>query len=266
MTVDPLVISRYENHYDEDQRLRKPGLGDLVRLRTWELFARFLPAGGSVADVGGGTGTHAAHLVRAGHEVVLIDPVPRHVRVASAKGVTAVQGDARVLPLPDDSVDAVLMMGPLYHLLDPADRQAALGEARRVLRPGGTILAEIITRTAWMMEATYRGMLGDDEVWDEFDAIARTGVAKSSFQDGDFPAYFHRPDELRDELTSAGLDAVQLASVEGFAHLLPELDRRMREEPGAILRVVRLTESDPSMLGAGQHVIGIAAKPVAQGA
>ncbi len=63
--VDPRVLARYEA-YDEDARLWRAGLGDLVRLRTWELLDRFVPAGGRVLDVGGGPGAHAAHLAGPG--------------------------------------------------------------------------------------------------------------------------------------------------------------------------------------------------------
>ena len=259
MPIDAHVQTHYES-YDEEQRLFKPGAGELTRLRSWDLFARHLPAGATVADVGGGPGTHSVHLRAAGHEVTLIDPVPRHVEAARAKGVPARAGDARELPLADESVDAVLLMGPLYHLIDRADRLRALAEARRVLRPGGVLLAEIITRHSWVMDATLR-RLATPEVWAEFESIERIGTAADPAEraPGGFWAYFHRPEELRDELAAAGFAGSTLAAVEGFAHLLPDLAERMRE-PGAVLHAVRLTENDPSMLGASMHVIGVATK------
>ena len=141
--VDRRVLARYES-YDEDARLWRPGLGDLVRLRTWEILDRFVPAGGRVLDVGGGPGTHAAHLAARGDAVTLIDPVPRHVAQARARAVdrgaapfAVCLGDATRLPMPSGSVDTVVLMGPLYHLAERADRLVALAEARRVLRPGG---------------------------------------------------------------------------------------------------------------------------------
>jgi SAM-dependent methyltransferase len=141
-----------------------------VRLRTWDILDRHLPEGSRIADVGGGPGTHAAYLAGRGHDVVLIDPVPRHLEAAAARAAARPEApfrveraDARDLPLPDASVDAVLLMGPLYHLVEAADRLAALGEASRVLRPGGRIFAEVIGRYAWVMDATLRGLLGDAE-------------------------------------------------------------------------------------------------------
>jgi SAM-dependent methyltransferase len=143
--IDRRVTRRYEAT-DEDARLWQPGRGDLVRLRTWDIFERFLPRSGRVLDVGGGPGTHAAHLAAKGYEVTLVDPVPRPAELATKRAsdrstaTFAVRlGTAGDLPAEDGSVDAVLLMGPLYHLVDRADRLAALDEAKRVLRPDGRI-------------------------------------------------------------------------------------------------------------------------------
>ncbi|MEV7007591.1 class I SAM-dependent methyltransferase [Streptosporangium sp. NPDC051022] len=67
-------------------------------------------------------------------EVGLFDPVPAHVeRAGELAGVTARPGDARALPVRDAGADAVLLLGPLYHLAEHADRIRALSEARRAL-------------------------------------------------------------------------------------------------------------------------------------
>jgi SAM-dependent methyltransferase len=88
-----------------------------------------------VLDVGGGTGVHAEWLAAEGYDVELVDPVPLHVEeAAKLPGVIARQGDARALPVPDGQADAVLLLGPLYHLPERADRLRALSEARRAAR------------------------------------------------------------------------------------------------------------------------------------
>ena len=126
--MDPRVARHYES-IDEGARLVKPGLGDLVRLRTWDIFARFLPPGGSVVDVGGATGVHSERLCEQGYDVLLVDPMPKHVAAAqerSAGRFRVSPGDARALEVPAASVDVVLLMGPLYHLVDRGDRLAAI--------------------------------------------------------------------------------------------------------------------------------------------
>ncbi|MPZ84088.1 MAG: methyltransferase domain-containing protein [Actinophytocola sp.] len=133
--------------------------GTLELLRTKVLLDRPLPAPpASVLDVGGAFGVYATWLAGRGHLVRLVDPVPLHVESSRANGIDADRGDARELAEPDGSWDAVLLLGPLYHLLDRVDRVRALAEARRVVRPGGVVLAATISRWASMYEVLLNNM------------------------------------------------------------------------------------------------------------
>lgn len=108
---------------------------------TRRLLAEHLPAGAAVLDVGG-AGAHASWLAGRGHPVTQADPAPERVAEArEAGGPASGPGDARTLRFPDRSFDAVLLLGPLHDARDRADRLAVLGEARRVLRPGGVLVA-----------------------------------------------------------------------------------------------------------------------------
>lgn len=269
--IDERVLRRYEV-YDEEGRLWRKGRGDLIRLRTWDLFDRLIPVRGRVLDVGGGTGTHAAHLAGRGYDVLLLDPVHSHVRRAALRSAqqpdarfTALVGEARHLPAADEAVDVVLLMGPLYHLIERAERKAALAEAMRVLRPGGLLLAEAITRYSWVVAATVQQQLGLPHVWEQFDENISSGLSQvpEGMGDADFWAYFHRPQELAEELRSAGFDDVELVGVESFGWLLGDLEHRM-EAPDALLRALRLTEREPSMIGVSAHVLGIGHRPACE--
>src|ERR1035438_1667733 len=144
------VIREIIRHYgdaEESSRLRT-GWFQLEQARTQELILRHLPPSpATIVDAGGGAGAYACWLAARGHQVHLIDPVPKHVDQALAASAlqpehvlaAATVGDARHLPQVDNSVDAVLLLGPLYHLVDRQDRLACLCEARRVLRPGGLV-------------------------------------------------------------------------------------------------------------------------------
>jgi SAM-dependent methyltransferase len=138
---------------DEDGRLRRSAHGWLEFLRTQELLRRFLPAPPArIVDVGGGTGVHARGLAAEGYRVSLVDVVPAHVeRAGRIPGVEASLGDARDLAEADGSVEAVLLLGPLYHLREREDRVRALVEARQVVRPGGALGAVDLDRAGALL-------------------------------------------------------------------------------------------------------------------
>ncbi len=103
-----------------------------------------IAAGDAVADIGCGPGTAARHAARLGASVTGIDPAPVMLRLArlltrrTPRAVRYAQGSAEALPLPDSSVSAAWSVACVHHW---ADLDAGLDEARRVLKPGGRLVA-----------------------------------------------------------------------------------------------------------------------------
>ena len=237
-----------------------------------ELLERLLPTPpAQLLDVGGGPGTYAAPLAGRGYRVQLVDPVRLHVEQARqaaasdrAAAFTAVMGDARELPEPDQSQDAVLLFGPLYHLTGAAQRRQALAEARRVLRPGGRLVAVAISRFASLLDGVYEDWLDDPQ----FRRIVDADLADGQHRNPDpvdrperfTTAYFHTPDGLAGEVGQAGFTGTALYGVEGPGWPLRRdwADPRRREQ---ILFAARAVETQPSMLGFSLHLIAAAARP-----
>ncbi len=265
MSETPAEIQEhYGQDYDEDDRLRS-GPGRLELARTQEVIRRSLPAGRlQILDVGGGAGVHAAWLADDGHDVHLIDPVERHVEQARAlagpaRRITAEVGDARRLPTPPDSADAVLLLGPLYHLTERSDRLLALEEARRVVRPGGVVFVAAISRFASLHDGLGRGFLFDPAFGPIVERDLRDGQHRNpDRRPGWFTtAYFHRPDELRAEAIEAGYATADVLGVEGVAGWLRDLFDRWDdpEVRDLILYAARAVESEPSVVGASPHLL-----------
>jgi ubiquinone/menaquinone biosynthesis C-methylase UbiE len=130
-------------------RLYDPAMALTMRERMWRprlqgMVVASLPGGGTVVDVGAGTGTSAIALATARPDatVVAVDGDEQALALARAKAggeqVDWCAGMAESLPVEDGGADAVVMSLLLHHL-DPAAKGDALGEAARVLRPGGRL-------------------------------------------------------------------------------------------------------------------------------
>ncbi|MFT4038825.1 MAG: methyltransferase domain-containing protein [Thermomicrobiales bacterium] len=260
----------YYNLGQEQERLASTGAGTLEWARTIELLERYLPpASARVLDVGGGPGAYAAWLAARGYDVHLIDPVPLHVEQATATAAagsapfTAAQGDARVLDAPDASADAVLLLGPLYHLTAREDRLQALREARRVLRPGGVVLAVSISRFASLLDGLLYGDLSDPD----FAAIVAQDLQDGQHRNpapADTPewfttTFFHLPPELEGEMREAGLTLDALLGVEGPGKYIGAGWSDPAARP-RILAAARAVEAEPSLLGLSAHVMAVGRK------
>lgn len=249
----------YAEHFSEDDRLHGSAHGRLELLRTRELLREHLPpAPARVLDVGGATGVHARWLAADGYAVHVVDLVPEHIAVAAAiPGVTAAVGDARRLSEPDGHCDATLLLGPLYHLVDRAERVHALREAARVTAPGGSVAVAAISRHAALLDLGARNRL-DDETEPVLREISATGRHDPRL--GFTTAYFHRVDELGDEMREAGLHDVEVRGVEGpLASVIIALepDAGATRLPAA-LRVARLLDREQALVAVSPHLLGLA--------
>ncbi|HEY3175347.1 MAG TPA: class I SAM-dependent methyltransferase [Candidatus Polarisedimenticolia bacterium] len=259
-------------HYESVQEARRleEGASRLEMARTREILKRFLPPPPAVIlDVGGGPGAHALWLAGLGYEVYLVDAVPRHVEQAleaslrsPGPGIAGARvADARRLPQDDLTAHIVLLLGPLYHLTERAERVAALSEARRVLREDGIVLAAAISRYASLLDGLFRGMLDDPRfaaivVRDLLDGQHRNPTERP---DWFTTAYFHRPAELKEEMEHAGLVHEATIGIEGPAWLLQNFEHNWAE-PGRrdrLLAMMRAIEEAPEILGASAHLMAV---------
>jgi SAM-dependent methyltransferase len=264
------IFEHYEREVDESQRLLR-GLNELELVRTREIVERHLPPGPlRVLDVGGGAGVHARWLAEAGHEVDLIDPMPNHVAAANTLAddglaVHARTGDARALTEPDDTYDVVLLLGPLYHLTERAERVTAWREALRVAKPGAPVIAAAISRFASLFSGLAFDVLFDPSFRAIVDQDLATGQHRNPAHVPEYftTAYFHHPDEIAAEAVGAGAEVVEVVGVEGLAGWVRALGARWQdpESRETILDSARAIESEPTLLGLSGHLLCVARNP-----
>ncbi len=268
--TSPALPAEAQDHYAQRREAARlaQGHGPLELARTQDLLRRHLPAPPArILDVGGGPGTYAVWLQSLGYEVHLVDALELHVEQARRAGevaghplASARVGDARQLAEPSGRHDAVLLMGPLYHLTEREDRITALREAHRVLRAGGRVLAVSISRFASLLAGLFDGSISDPEFGRIVEQDLRDGQHRNPTPRDYFTtAFFHHPRELRAEVRAAGFVVEALLSVEGPGWPLVDFPARWADPAwrNHLLEAARAVEREPTLLGLSAHVMAV---------
>src|SRR5262245_25686691 len=231
-------IRRYYEEAPELDRLQA-GPSRLEFERTKRLLGARLPKPpATVLDVGGGPGTYALWLAELGYEVHLVDPVSHLVLQAQQRSAGAARpiasctvGDARELKWDDSSVDAVLELGPLYHLIHEKDRLQALRESHRVLKPGLKVFVAGISLFASALDGLSRDLLADAMFQNIFRRDLEDGIHRNETGRLEYftTSKFHRPEELKAEVLQAGFAEVEVLGIEGPGWILPDFEKRWQD-------------------------------------
>ena len=268
------LVGLIEQYYDAQpqrvwDRLERHRTEFAVTMRA--LQAHLSPPPAQVLDCGGGPGRYAVELARRGHQVTLFDLSTAALHLArenaAAAGVALAgyeHGSATDLScFPDDSFDAVLLMGPLYHLLEEGERLQALTEARRVLKPGSPCFAAFISRYAVPRWAAAREPSWPLEYPALLEKILATGVLPPGAEDGSsFVAHFAHPAQVGPFCQRAGLEVVTVLGVEGLVSMIED---GVNALSGAAwdtwVELNCRVAADPSIHGCVEHLLAVTVKP-----
>ena len=268
MNTSDQILSFYRQS-QESKRLTD-AKGQLEFVRTQEIVMRYLPPPPAVVlDVGGGTGRYACWLAKSGYEVHLVDPVDLHVEQAKEASnqqpenpIASISlGDSRSLSFPSMSADAILLLGPLYHLIDESDRILALREAYRTLRNGGFVFAAGISRFTSLLDGFFKDLLSDSAFRDILAYDLETGHHHNPIGNPDYftDAYLHRPQVLQSELVEAGFQHQATLAVEGPAWIFETVENYWSDPDRRkiVLDLIRRIETEPSILGVSAHLLAV---------
>lgn len=162
-------------HYNEDANKEWSRFDGGARVE-FELnkryLARYIKPGDRVLDCGGGPGRYSLWLAEMGCDVTLFDLAEENVKFGLAKAdelglkLSGIAGDARkVRELVEGEFDHVLLMGPLYHLTDEADRRMAVNSCMDCLKVGGTLSTAFISFYGGMV-FLLRELIGGGDKYD----------------------------------------------------------------------------------------------------
>lgn len=236
-----------QNANQEWQRLDSP-LSRIEFASALWLINKYFPKQGRVCDIGSGPGRYAIELLRKGYSVTLFDLSNELIRLAQTKiaeldlqAQRFVVGDARELgQLTAESFEAALLMGPMYHIVDPGDRLKVLRNTLRILKPQG--LALITYLNSWGL---IRTGFSDFPTWYQDIATLRSmqdehifyGKRLSNFTE----CYWSTPEVAIKEVERAGFEVVSYGGAQSFAGgMRPILEQLAEENRAAYENIVQV--------------------------
>lgn len=235
------------NARQEWERLDLP-LGRIEFSSTMHLIEKYFPARGRVCDIGGGPGRYTMELIRRGYQVTLLDLSEDEVLLAHVRlnelGLSAerlITGDARDLSaFASRSFDAALLLGPMYHILDSGQRDRALRELARILKPRG--VAIIAYLNSWGIMKTG---ISDFPSWYEDISVLRSMPEEHVYPEQKLTeftdAYWSTPPAAQDEIKRNGLELISYAGAEGFVGGMQPLVAQLAiDRPNAYMNVMQV--------------------------
>lgn len=280
-TIDTAVLAGY-NAGIEKNRLRT-GIGLIEFERTKEILLEELPKPPAVIyDIGGAYGEYAWWLASLGYEVHLFDLSETNIAMSAelaseyprVKLASAMVCDARSVPRPDRSADAVLLMGPLYSITEYEERILALKESSRLLKNDGILFSAALTPYSVLVPRLAVYHKDDTEKWRELDDPAVISMIERALEDGCYinpekkiagglgSTHLHTAKALREELSMGGFNTVTVHGVMGGAWLAPNLDELLaNEETKAVLmKTVRMLDTHEEIIGLSGHLLAVSRK------
>ena len=281
-TIDSAVLAGY-NAGIERNRLRT-GEGLLEFERTKEILLEKLPKPPAVIyDIGGAYGEYAWWLASLGYEIYLFDLSETNIAMSAelaaeypgVKLASAMVCDARRIPRPDKSADAVLLMGPLYSITEYEERILAIKESHRLLKDDGMLLSAALTPYSPLIPRLASYHKETSRIRNELDDPAVMSMIERALEDGCYinpemkiinhglgSSHLHTAKALREELSEGGFDTATVHGIMGGAWLAPNLDELLaNEETKAVLmKTVRMLDTHEEIIGLSGHLLAVSRK------
>lgn len=268
MTDDISDIAAY---YDRDPQKEHNRLEEhqLEFGLTWRFLEEYLPPSGEILEIGAGTGRYTLGLVQRGYTVTAVDFSEANLETCQKYLTEAgfpdcvqfIPDDARYLDsVPKKEYDAILIMGPLYHLVEESDRLMALKQAFSRLCPGGVIFSAFISRLG-----IFGDLLKNIPEWIEYKGVVRSilsmGKDPDDWPKGGFRGYFATVDEITPFHESVGFETIKLVGVEPCISADDESYNKLEGERQQLyLDLFYEISDEPSIIGASRHLLYIGRK------
>jgi len=267
-------ISDIQSYYDKaaDRETTRLEKHQLERDITWRYLDKYLPPEGNILEIGAATGAYTLELARRGFAVTAVDLSSNLIELCkkrvSEEGleekVTFIVADVRdINELGDTVFDAVLLMGPLYHLVFEGDRKTAVKEAFKRLKPGGIIFSSFISRYG-----IWGDVMKNLPHYIEFQDNLRLVMEKGRDSDPPdtaslgFRGYFARASEIAPLHEEIGFTTLVVAGIEPCISADDESYNKLQGLRRELwLDLFYELSTEESIIAASRHLLYIGVKP-----
>ncbi len=257
-------LEEYYNKFNEEKRLNSRH-GQVEFRTSLKYIHKYIdtqipPQEFKILDIGAGTGRYSVALAEEGYDVTAVELVKYNLGVLKSKNSTvkAMQGNALNLKkLASDQFDLTLLFGPMYHLFGFEDKLKALNEAKRVTKPGGTILVAYCMNEYGVLTYAFKEKhvlecVEAERFTEDFHTIS----SKENLYD------YVRTEDIAQLNAAAGLERLQIISPDGPANYMRLfLNQLTEEEFEYFIQYHMSTCERPDLIGAGAHTLDILKKP-----
>ena len=262
-------VRAYYQNFDEDRRLSADFSGRLEFEMTMRILRKHLPRHGRLLDLGGATGVYSFPLAQMGYAVWLADLSEKLIEQARAKNTDGRLKSCDVVNAIDLSryengfFDAVLLMGPLYHLTGEEERNRCVSEVRRVLKEGGVVIAAFIPHFAGSIAIVDRYLSRPEQVnVENLGEVFKTGRFRNASADGFQEGYYPAAGEIESLFQAHGFVKIQIRSVRGFGYEREEAlysiaDAQMFDK---IMEMIEETAGEPAIIETCGHAVYVGKK------
>ncbi|MBR5419840.1 MAG: class I SAM-dependent methyltransferase [Lachnospiraceae bacterium] len=266
-------VRNYYRYFDEQNRLTNSNSGRLEFEITMEVLHQFLPGEGKILDLGGGAGAYSFPLADEGYSVYLADLSDELINKAKEYGKDKkrppvsydVVNATDLNTYDDEQFDALILFGPLYHLLESSERLQCISEVKRVLKKSAPVFASFIPRLSGSIALIDRYFNHPDQVNAEslkesFQSGKFNNMADTGFQEGFYPSI----DEIEELFSSNGFEKKLIRSLRGFGYekedSLYRLEKEDREMFDMTMRLLNETSQDRAIVEMCGHAIYVGRK------
>jgi cyclopropane fatty-acyl-phospholipid synthase-like methyltransferase len=264
-SLDDLV--HYYSINGESSRLQ---LVQLEAAITFRAFEKYLIPKAKILEIGAGPGNYTVPLAQKGHLVTAVELAPnlteeskqRLANLGLSEKVTHVTGDARdALAGITERFDAVIVMGPLYHLVDESDRKQLMEQVSRLTKPGGAVMTSHVTRMGFVGYVITHNPQWLQMREDALDQIMSQGYLSNHPRDGTFRGYYTTAEEVKKSHQQAGLKVLKMHSHDPGIGSVDDIFNRLPDNLKAIW-VDKLFNysADPLALGSGRGILCVSRK------